>query len=59
MYTCIILHNMILKDESNMIRDYDEHDVILKTQQLEIGGDEYMQIRTLIHNLENSSRSSP
>lgn len=36
MYTCIILINMIQEDECNTISKYDEHEVILETQKLEI-----------------------
>lgn len=52
MYTCIILHNMIIEDEGTTICDYNEHEVIPKTQQLEIGGDVYMYRHVIVHNSE-------
>ncbi|CAH1434054.1 unnamed protein product [Lactuca virosa] len=51
MYTCIILHNMILKHEGNTICVYDENEIIPETQPLEYGGQEWLQIMRIIHSV--------
>nr|KAJ0227409.1 hypothetical protein LSAT_V11C100019350 [Lactuca sativa] len=59
MYTCLILHNMIIEDEGRTICEFDEEETIPETQPIEIGGEEYMNRRAEIrctepfHNLRN------
>ena len=36
MYTCIILHNMVLEDKGNAICEYDENEVVPPTQVFEV-----------------------
>jgi len=45
MYTCIIFHNMILEDEGRKICTYDEDEVILEVQHLQVGREEYLERR--------------
>ncbi|CAH1444558.1 unnamed protein product [Lactuca virosa] len=52
MYTCIILHNMILEDEGNVICEYNENEIVPPTQSFKVGGAEYMSRRALVHDVE-------
>ncbi|XP_023753170.1 uncharacterized protein LOC111901535 [Lactuca sativa] len=52
MYTCIILHNIILEDEGNTICKYNENEIVLSTQAFEVGNTEYMLRRAIVHDVE-------
>ncbi|KAL7608425.1 hypothetical protein Lser_V15G09788 [Lactuca serriola] len=52
MYTCIILHNMILEDEGSAICEYNENEIVPPTQALEVGSAEYMSMRETLHDVE-------
>ncbi|KAL4585175.1 hypothetical protein LXL04_009790 [Taraxacum kok-saghyz] len=43
MFTCMILHNMILEDEGHAICQYDENEIILPPQPLPVASPEYLQ----------------
>lgn len=43
MYTCMILHNMILEDKGSTICDYDENQVIAEIQSLIYDSPEFTQ----------------
>ena len=59
MYTCIILHNMIFEDKGNAIYEYNENMIILPTQVFEVGSDEYLARRAIIHeNIFGTSTTS-
>ena len=49
MYTCIILHNMILKNEENAIYKYNENGIVPPPQSFEVGSEEYLTRRAIIH----------
>ncbi|XP_023738285.1 uncharacterized protein LOC111886281 [Lactuca sativa] len=52
MYTCIILHNMILEDEGNAVCEYNENETVPSTQVFEVGSAEYMSRRALVNDVE-------
>ncbi|CAH1428887.1 unnamed protein product [Lactuca virosa] len=52
MYTCIILHNMILEDEGNAICEYNEIEIVPMTKAFEVGSDEYLARRAINHDVE-------
>ncbi|XP_023764856.1 uncharacterized protein LOC111913367 [Lactuca sativa] len=52
MYTCNILHNMILGDEGNAICEYNENEIVPPTQAFEVGSAEYMSRRALVNDVE-------
>ncbi|CAH1452579.1 unnamed protein product [Lactuca virosa] len=52
MYTCIILHNMILENERNILCEYNENEIVPPTQVFEIGSVEYLARREIIHDVE-------
>ncbi|CAH1444230.1 unnamed protein product [Lactuca virosa] len=51
MYTCIILHNMILEDEGNTICEYNENEIVPPTQAFEVGSAEYTSRRALVNDV--------
>ncbi|XP_023736243.1 uncharacterized protein LOC111884153 [Lactuca sativa] len=52
MYTCIILHNIILEDEGNAIYEYNENEIVPPTHAFEVGSAEYMSRRALVHDVK-------
>ena len=50
MYTCMILHNMILEDECNAICQYDADEVIPETQPIPYDSPEYEERMRLLYN---------
>ncbi|CAH1446713.1 unnamed protein product [Lactuca virosa] len=52
MYTCIILHNMILEDEGNVICEYNENEIVPPTRPFEVGSTVYMSWREIVHDVE-------
>ena len=52
MYTCIILHNMIIEDEGNVICEYNKNEIVQPTQAVEVGSAEYMSRRALVNDVE-------
>ncbi|CAI9291112.1 unnamed protein product [Lactuca saligna] len=52
MYTCIILNNMILEDEGNAICEYKENGIIPLKKSFEVGSEEYLERRDIIHDVE-------
>ncbi|KAL7583582.1 uncharacterized protein LOC111921334 [Lactuca sativa] len=54
MYTCIVLHNMILEDNGNAICESNENEIIPPTQAFEVGSTEYLALamRAIFHDVE-------
>ncbi|KAL7618642.1 uncharacterized protein LOC111894869 [Lactuca sativa] len=52
MYICIILHNIILEDEGNAICEYNENEIVPLTQAFEVGSNDYLVRRAIIHDVE-------
>ncbi|KAL7613966.1 hypothetical protein Lser_V15G07147 [Lactuca serriola] len=50
MYACIILHNMILKDEGRAICRHNENEVLPNVEGVAVGTQEYRANRREVHN---------
>ncbi|KAL4592541.1 hypothetical protein LXL04_005541 [Taraxacum kok-saghyz] len=52
MFTCMILHNMILEDEGHAICQYDENEIIPPPQPLPVASPEYLQRVQIVRSRE-------
>ena len=52
MFTCMILHNMILEDERHAICQYDENEIIPPPQPLPVASPEYLQRVQIVRSRE-------
>ncbi|XP_023737454.1 uncharacterized protein LOC111885431 [Lactuca sativa] len=52
MYICIILRNMILKDEGSAICEFNENEIVPPTQTFAVGSDKYLMRRSINNDIE-------